>query len=84
MVGDVGAAPVAVLGTGTHAVLFHTLKIGGVVLVSYQVAPIVGDVGDEVPEEAGKVWPEAKLTTPLKVVVPLAFKEPLMMPEAGF
>jgi hypothetical protein len=52
VVGEVGAVPVAVEGTGTQALPFHTFITGGVTLVSYHVVPEEGFNGAEVPEGA--------------------------------
>jgi hypothetical protein len=82
--GDVGVELEAVAGTGTQAAPFHTLKMGGVLLVSYQVAPTVGLTGGDVLAVVGNVWPTAKVTAPLKVVVPSAFKVPFMTLDDAF
>jgi hypothetical protein len=52
VVGEVGAVPVAVEGTGTQAEPFHTFIRGGVTLVSNQVVPLDGFNGAVPPEGA--------------------------------
>jgi hypothetical protein len=69
---------------GTQPLPFQTLNTGGVTEVSYHVDPMVGLPGGVPPEAEGKVWLEAKITAPPKVVVPSGFNVPLMILDDTF